>query len=109
MKIEIGDWIECTYANGTRIVAQVSGENKIKENGIGQEFPTSFTEGSGWTSWKPREDEWCWMWSNNTNIAPVLRQFHKMRRSEYKEKDQLTSHQYCEPFFGKFPTFIKGN
>lgn len=118
MKFEIGDWIECNYANGTRIIAQVSSENMVKENGVGDEYPTSFSEGSGWVEWKPVDMELCWFQEihEDGSVFPE-RPFLDSHCGNYQDGNSYCSdskmcgNSYwnsCEPFFGKLP-FSKGN
>ena len=49
-----GDWIQCTYANGTKFVAQVVSETSIKE--AGKVYPTTLD--SDWVAWQPNPGEW---------------------------------------------------
>ena len=49
-----GDWIQCTYANGAKFVAQVVSETSVKE--AGRVYPTTLD--SDWVAWQPEEGEW---------------------------------------------------
>ena len=49
-----GDWIQCTYANGTKFVAQAVSETSVKE--AGRVYPTTLD--SDWVAWQPEEGEW---------------------------------------------------
>ena len=49
-----GDWIQCTYANGTKFVAQAVSETSVKE--AGRVYPTTLD--SDWVAWQPKVGEW---------------------------------------------------
>ena len=49
-----GDWIQCTYANGTNFVVQVVSETSVKE--AGRVYPTTLD--SDWVTWQPKAGEW---------------------------------------------------
>lgn len=49
-----GDWIQCTYANGTKFVVQVVSETSVKE--AGRVYPTTLD--SDWVAWQPEAGEW---------------------------------------------------
>lgn len=108
MEFNIGDWIECNYANGTRIVAQVSSENKIRENGLGQEFPTSFTEGSGWVKWNPKIGDFVipnFVSQDSFRVVRVLTEPDNL--GSFQSDVGLLDNRSCEPFIGKLPSFVK--
>ena len=49
-----GDWVEITYASGTKFVAQVVTDTTIKEGG--RIFPTTLDK--DWKPWQPKVGEW---------------------------------------------------
>ena len=94
-----GDWIQCTYANGTKFVVQVVSETSVKE--AGRVYPTTLD--SDWVAWQPKVGEWCWFWNQsdiNLSISPHIGQYGNLSYS-------LEFYDNCEPFIGQLPTFIK--
>ena len=112
-----GDWIQCTYANGTKFVAQAVSETSVKE--AGRVYPTTLD--SDWVAWQPKVGEWCWFWNKCMDIdqSPRLAQFHLIVKELQKPMDFPAFYQikykatklgylydFCEPFIGQLPTHL---
>ena len=96
-----GDWIQCTYANGTKFVVQVVSETSVKE--AGRVYPTTLD--SDWVAWQPKVGEWCWFWDENYTTA-ILAKFENISNGLFVEHHG-NIFEYCEPFIGQLPTHLK--
>ena len=61
--------------------------------------------------WQPKQDEWCWFW--DAGNQPVLSRYKGyikltgyMCDGDWYQKN-ITGFQFCEPFTGKLPSFLK--
>lgn len=61
--------------------------------------------------WQPKEGEWCWFWNGYSKYTLTLG-----RLAEYSKEEKLyfsyngvvyMSYEYCEPFIGELPSFLK--
>ena len=58
--------------------------------------------------WYPKEGEWCWFWNKDSEMPPVLRRFKQTQKDgAHITKDDCYFYDYCEPFIGELPSFIK--
>ena len=104
-KFQIGDWI----TDGIE-VWQHKENCKVKDQ-------------SSWRLWRPKPNEWCWVYDIKTNI-PVIRKFICIDNESnvYQEDDLNTSlkytvekhdgsgtilYRYIEPFIGVLPSSIE--
>lgn len=102
---KIGDWVEVRYATGTRIVAIISSEKTVQENGIGKHYETDINT---WNKWQPEVGEWCWF--KTCNCGFELGQYvTTLSSGQYRYKlnstNSLFNCSYCEPFIGELPNF----
>ena len=58
--------------------------------------------------WKPKEGEWCWFWNEGAS-EPSLGQFKEEIMGKYYVKRKIYAFDFCEPFIGKLPSFLKEN
>ena len=91
-----GDWIQCTYANGTKFVAQVVSETSVKE--AGRVYPTTLD--SDWVAWQPKVGEWVWSKGSYT-------QAFIFKWTSSHEQAGIINYTNYEPFIERLPTFIK--
>ena len=56
--------------------------------------------------WKPQVDEWCWFYSDNM-LSPHIMQFSCMGINGKGYLSGFAGYDYCEPFIGELPIFIK--
>lgn len=61
--------------------------------------------------WKPQPGEWCWFW--DAGNQPVLSRYKGYTKltgyicdGDWYQKD-MTGFQFCEPFIGELPSFLK--
>ena len=91
-----GDWIQCTYANGARSVAQVVSETSVKE--AGKVYPTTLD--SDWIAWQPKVGEWVWSKGSYT-------QAFIFKWTSSHEQAGIPNYTNYEPFIGQLPAFLK--
>ena len=58
------------------------------------------------TKWEPKEGEWCWFYDDNGivqlgKLIEIIGECYKV----YLNSDNTDIFCYCEPFFGKLPSF----
>jgi hypothetical protein len=109
---KVGDWVRTK--NGVFQIEDIDDHDFIE--GVVEDVQLYFTDKNErweWRNnvklWQPQVGEWCWFW--NTNEMPTLEQFSKY----YDLDDDLGNYevntyklyQYCEPFIGELPTFLK--
>ena len=117
-KFKVGDWVENSKSS-LRIIKQVTavaegcdtvtvGDKKV---GINVMLITDLK------LWKPKPGEWCWFWSKSFPKPQLLPFRSYFRNSFYSTECGVTIFNgvlcecnyfdYCEPFIGQLPTFIK--
>ncbi len=57
--------------------------------------------------WQPKEGEWCWFWDKKDN-TPSIGKIEKYHNGYYYSSAFNGSIcEYCEPFIGELPSFLK--
>ena len=104
MEFKVGDLV--TFKSG----------NTLK---VSKYFIENIEYFDGYEHWQPKVGEWCWFWDDGLTHSRHLMQFHKKYEnnglvsyfgvSSYtKDGNPYTpQYQYCEPFNGTLPSFIK--
>ena len=59
-----------------------------------------------WEHWKPQVGEWCWFWSEG-NLSPHIMQFSCMAADGKTYLSGFAGYDYCEPYIGPLPSFVK--
>lgn len=112
MTFKIGDWV--SYDNGFKdVLFQIKefecyGIIKHNSKRIKEQYLKL---------WKPSRGEWCWFWSDDMQ-TPVLDNFVyskvdntitfiELNPNPYVAHILDKAYQYCEPFIGELPSYIK--
>ena len=94
-KFRVGDWIKSPSAGIFQCKSQASLDNCKGNYG-------------DWELWKPEVGEWCWFW-NKGSSEPSLGQFKEEINGKYYVKRKIYAFDFCEPFIGELPSFLKEN
>jgi len=102
---KVGDW--CYHENSIKQIDFIDEDTICGDESI----MISFTNNSyGYTSdcelWQPKEGEWCWFYSE-LNERPYIDKFITMKGDYYKTLWWNDNFQFCEPFIGELPSFLK--
>jgi len=107
MKFKIGDWVT-TSSGETKQITGFSGEQGstiIHSDGF-------MCYASDCELWQPKEGEYCWFWNNNEEETAVVSKFIEMDATGSYKSSIVFAHCYisfdfCEPFIGELPSFLK--
>jgi len=110
MSFKVGDWVRI-WDKPTRILRVVEA-NALHTEAEYYDTPSGFRDGclnpKGLELWQPKEGEWCWFWNKDSEMPPVLRRFKQTQKDgAHITKDDCYFYDYCEPFIGTLPSFIK--
>lgn len=97
---KVGDWVKSNF-NGVI--------SKVVENYNEEPYTVdiSVLNNVMFELWEPKEGEWCWFW-NKGATKPTIGQFeNKHTKSTYNMKNSMYFYDYCEPFIGTLPSFLK--
>lgn len=120
--VSVGDWIRTPDDEVTQVLEldEIHGtQNKLSNGHICFNGFLKACE-----LWQPKEDEWCWFWNNNeghTDLGPRLAKFMfkidelqspmdfpAFHITKYKPKNYGYTYDFCQPFIGELPTYLKG-
>ena len=104
-EFKAGNWVR--HNNGTIFkVKEINGSNFTPDSSFqnfGAEYHISYIK----ELWKPKLDEWCWFWNENSKVKS-FRQFDKTQGSYWTKdlnlKSDFWGYKYCEPFIGTLPS-----
>lgn len=118
MEFKVGDWVRVLRKDGaisSGLIGKVTGtpETTMYDNSIWIHLENGFsssTKPSNLEIWQPKEGEWCWFW--NYTDTPNFMMFNGI--TEDNLYNGITciggcdiEFDYCEPFIGELPSFIK--
>lgn len=87
---ETGDWLRTLPGHENRTPAPIF---KIES------CLTRFSKASV-EPWKPQPDEWCWFHNGTSeDCEPFI--------SKFEQSSYNNAFDYCEPFIGTLPTYLK--
>ena len=110
-QFKVGDWIENIRCVNQRIIKQVIDCKEHLDtltmgnatNGVNVMLKSDVK------LWQQKEGEWCWFY-NRGDAFPVLRPFVKMSEENLYLANNIVcdwAYEYCEPFIGELPSFLK--
>ena len=121
-----GNWVILSSSSDSRSLAQVKetylDSNKSKLYWPSENSTAVCSEMQYYELWQPEVGEWCWFWNKCMDIdqSPRLAQFHLIveelqepmdfpafYQTKYKTIKLGYLYDFCEPFIGQLPTFIK--
>lgn len=110
-QFKAGDWV-CNDSSLFKIVlTKINGSFvKIHTNKPVEE--TDWYDAKIFTPWHPQEGEYCWfIFDLSKELKYELGQFDLINYDEcipyYGSKQHNKFFEYCEPFIGELPTFLK--
>lgn len=120
--VSVGDWIRTPDDEVTQVLeldAVFGTQNKLSNGHICFNGFLKACE-----LWQPKEDEWCWFWNNNEghpDFGPRLAKFMfkidelqtpmdfpAFHITKYKPINYGYTYDFCQPFIGELPTYLKG-
>jgi len=100
---------------GDLVVSKHTGEVCLCEKIDGDEFYSNENKWhitTSYSSWQPKEGEWCWFY-NTGEGKPFCGKFvtiiQKNNYTTYRAHNAWHECEYCEPFIGELPSFLKEN
>ena len=117
MSFKVGDWVQHKYLNTIFQVKDI-----FKDGYLDCITSLKLEPRIKWDSclfqgkynsddcvlWQPKEGEWCWFWNKDSEMPPVLRRFKQTQKDgAHITKDDCYFYDYCEPFIGELPSFLK--
>ena len=105
---KVGDWV--THGKELHQILEVE-KGYVKASNLG-ELSNCWINESKFNLWKPKVGEWCWFWCHNTDVPNFMMFSHITEDNLYVgnvcKGGADIEFDYCEPFIGKLPSFIKG-
>lgn len=117
-KFKVGDWVVDTQDGALYKIKEIK---EFPEEPMYKRFTLSNTEETwidiyndeidtdGWELWQPTIGEWCWFWNNGYEKEPTLAQLKYKGAKLMSTLDGMGYFEYCEPFIGQLPSFLKDN
>ena len=116
MRFKVGDWVENITCPSRRIIKQVvnatEGYDTVTVGNVDVGINVMLI--NDLELWKPKPGEWCWFWNKGTTIT-ILKLLEIVNDGNRKYFAAMPNsphslggyYQYCEPFVGNLPSFIK--
>lgn len=100
LPFKAGDWITVSGPAG-KFVEQISGINEDTYT----LSKTNICYKSQAKLWTPEPGEWCWFWDEHYTTA-ILAKFENISNGLFVEHHG-NIFEYCEPFIGELPSYLK--